>query len=186
MNEVEKIVLEIEDLQKDWEGVLADLRNTKSTEGQRIKKEKLIAKIKSLKKRLTESVAECNLNTDLDADLDTDSSLGLDKKLSENGRVDKLDLIYKTCVSTQSVVVESLILGVKKAIKIASDKNQKIGSIGLSGGVSANPLLRSRMQKIGDDLGVPVFIPNLKLTGDNAVMIALSGLGQEFEKGDQK
>lgn len=46
----------------------------------------------------------------------------------------------------------------------------------LSGGVSANALLRSRLQELATDLGLPVFIPDLTWTGDNAAMIAVAGL----------
>lgn len=42
----------------------------------------------------------------------------------------------------------------------------------LSGGVSANKLLRERMQTLGEQLDLPVFIPDLIYTGDNAAMIA--------------
>ena len=45
----------------------------------------------------------------------------------------------------------------------------------LSGGVSANTLLRSRLQELGTKLGLPVFIPDLTWTGDNAAMIAVAG-----------
>jgi tRNA N6-adenosine threonylcarbamoyltransferase len=45
----------------------------------------------------------------------------------------------------------------------------------LSGGVSANQLLRSRLVNLGSELSVPVFIPDLAYTGDNAAMIAAAG-----------
>ncbi|HUO75812.1 MAG TPA: tRNA (adenosine(37)-N6)-threonylcarbamoyltransferase complex transferase subunit TsaD [Candidatus Paceibacterota bacterium] len=45
----------------------------------------------------------------------------------------------------------------------------------LSGGVSANTLLRSRLRELGTQLRLPVFIPDLAWTGDNAAMIAVAG-----------
>jgi N6-L-threonylcarbamoyladenine synthase len=80
----------------------------------------------------------------------------------------KLKLIYKVSVSAQTVVVQQLTNKVKNGIRKFNPK-----SIGLSGGVSANLLLRSKLES----LEVPnVFLPDKELTGDNAVMIALAGL----------
>ncbi|MEI6728245.1 MAG: tRNA (adenosine(37)-N6)-threonylcarbamoyltransferase complex transferase subunit TsaD [bacterium] len=80
----------------------------------------------------------------------------------------KLKLIYKVAVSAQTVVVQQLTNKVKNGIKKFSPK-----SIGLSGGVSANLLLRSKLEAL--DV-VNVLLPEKQLTGDNAVMIALAGL----------
>ena len=80
----------------------------------------------------------------------------------------KLILIKKLCISIQSVIVEQLTIKLKKAIK-----EFKPNSIGVSGGVSANRLLRQTIQEISG--GKLVFIPDLSLTGDNAVMIGLAG-----------
>jgi len=49
-------------------------------------------------------------------------------------------------------------------------------SIGISGGVSANSRLRSEAEARGAKLGVPVFVPPLSLSTDNAAMIAAAGL----------
>lgn len=80
----------------------------------------------------------------------------------------ELDLIYKTAVSAQTVVVQQLINKVKNGIKKFNPR-----SIGLSGGVSANQLLRNKLEAL--DIN-KVFLPDKGLTGDNAVMIALAGL----------
>src|SRR5262245_3444418 len=45
----------------------------------------------------------------------------------------------------------------------------------VSGGVSANSRLRRRMTEQGEQLGLQVFIPSLKLCTDNAAMIAFAG-----------
>jgi tRNA N6-adenosine threonylcarbamoyltransferase len=49
-------------------------------------------------------------------------------------------------------------------------------SIGISGGVSANSRLRAEAGARGAKLGVPVFVPPLSLSTDNAAMIAAAGL----------
>jgi len=59
---------------------------------------------------------------------------------------------------------------VKKCIKAAKDNNVK--SIFLGGGVSANTQLRTRLKMESDLLGINLFVPSLRLTGDNAVYIA--------------
>jgi len=46
------------------------------------------------------------------------------------------------------------------------------------GGVAANSALRARAAAVGEDLGLPVFMPPLRLATDNAVMIA--GLGHHL------
>jgi len=79
----------------------------------------------------------------------------------------KLEFIYKASVSAQTVVVQQLFNKLKLAI---SQYNPS--SLGISGGVSANLLLRKKLSS----LNVKLLFPDLDLTGDNAVMIALAGL----------
>ncbi len=59
---------------------------------------------------------------------------------------------------------------VAKASKAAQDF--KVVSILLGGGVSANGMLRARMQKEADALGVSLYVPPVRLCTDNAVYIA--------------
>jgi N6-L-threonylcarbamoyladenine synthase len=92
----------------------------------------------------------------------------LDTLLEPKNLNPKLELIYKTCVSVQFVVVQQLI----NKMKLALDKYQP-KSLGLSGGVSANKLLQ---YKLGSLSNLPVFMPEPELTGDNATMIGLAGL----------
>ena len=49
-------------------------------------------------------------------------------------------------------------------------------SIGISGGVSANSRLRAEAEARGVRHGIPVFIPPLALSTDNAAMIGAAGL----------
>ena len=45
----------------------------------------------------------------------------------------------------------------------------------LSGGVSANSLLRLNLNRATDELGIKYSQPELKYTGDNAAMIGMAG-----------
>jgi tRNA N6-adenosine threonylcarbamoyltransferase len=72
--------------------------------------------------------------------------------------------------SFQRVVVEALVRGLTKAAKTHQPK-----SLILTGGVAANSLLRREAERAGQKLGLPVFIPPLELTTDNAAMIAAAG-----------
>jgi N6-L-threonylcarbamoyladenine synthase len=49
-------------------------------------------------------------------------------------------------------------------------------SVGIAGGVSANSRLRRDAATRGQRDGLPVFVPSLALSTDNAAMIAASGL----------
>jgi N6-L-threonylcarbamoyladenine synthase len=92
------------------------------------------------------------------------------KKLSGGVDLDfkKLVTIKEASISAQSAIVEALVYKLKLA-----ERELQPTSIGLSGGVSANPLLR---QKLISLFGEKVLIAPKHLTGDNAVMIALAGL----------
>lgn len=48
-------------------------------------------------------------------------------------------------------------------------------SLIVCGGVSANSFLRNRFENLGNDINIPVFIPDIKLSTDNAFMISLGG-----------
>jgi N6-L-threonylcarbamoyladenine synthase len=49
-------------------------------------------------------------------------------------------------------------------------------AVGVAGGVSANSRLRAEFAARGQTLGVPVFVPPVALSTDNAAMIAAAGL----------
>lgn len=75
------------------------------------------------------------------------------------------------CASFQRVVVETL---VEQTFITA----KKLGarSVGIAGGVSANSRLRADAAARGIAEGIPVFVPPLSLSTDNAAMIAAAGL----------
>lgn len=51
-----------------------------------------------------------------------------------------------------------------------------VKSLGISGGVSANSRLRAEAEARGAKAGLPVFVPPLSLSTDNAAMIGAAGL----------
>jgi N6-L-threonylcarbamoyladenine synthase len=66
------------------------------------------------------------------------------------------------------------------AVDVLLQKTEKaalqhdVKTVMLSGGVSANTLLRERLQTLCTDIGVQCFVPELKYTTDNAAMIAVA------------
>jgi N6-L-threonylcarbamoyladenine synthase len=70
----------------------------------------------------------------------------------------------------QEAIVDVL---VEKTIRAAEQEHAK--SVMLSGGVSANALLRKRMASRIKSLDIPLFVPELQYCTDNAAMIAAAG-----------
>jgi N6-L-threonylcarbamoyladenine synthase len=79
--------------------------------------------------------------------------------------------IADICASFQRVVVEALV----DRLFEAAWRNRAT-SVGIAGGVSANARLRKDAAARGEQLGLPVFVPSLALTTDNAAMIAAAGI----------
>jgi N6-L-threonylcarbamoyladenine synthase len=75
------------------------------------------------------------------------------------------------CASFQRVVVETLIERLFDAARYAGARG-----VGIAGGVSANSRLRADASARGEAREIPVFIPSLALSTDNAAMIAAAGL----------
>lgn len=99
-------------------------------------------------------------------------STEIDDLKNDRDLTTKLSFIKKVSISVQDVVVTQLI---NKMMKAKNHHNPT--TIGISGGVSANLLLRKKViQKISPE----IFIPPLYLTGDNAVMIVIAGLAKEY------
>lgn len=73
------------------------------------------------------------------------------------------------CASYQEAVIGALL---RKLEQLAHSRPFK--SLGLSGGVSQNTLLRSGFQALGASLGLPVHLPHPRHTADNASMIAIA------------
>ncbi|GAC1412766.1 MAG: tRNA (adenosine(37)-N6)-threonylcarbamoyltransferase complex transferase subunit TsaD [Candidatus Doudnabacteria bacterium] len=87
-----------------------------------------------------------------------------DEKLDVDDFQTKCDLAYSFQNAAVSVLIE-------KTIRAAKEYNSK--SITLSGGVAANKKLREDLMKAGKKNGLhQIFVPNIKLCTDNALMIA--------------
>jgi N6-L-threonylcarbamoyladenine synthase len=75
------------------------------------------------------------------------------------------------CASFQRVVVSTL-------LDRLFDAAEQYGaqSVGIAGGVSANSRLRKEGRQRGERAGLPVYVPQISLSTDNAAMIAAAGL----------
>lgn len=82
------------------------------------------------------------------------------------------------CASFQRVVVDTLVGRTFTAAHLLGAR-----SVGIAGGVSANSRLRHDATARGERDGLPVFIPAISLSTDNAAMIAAAGL-RRLERGE--
>jgi len=80
------------------------------------------------------------------------------------------NLLKNICASFQEAVVDVL---VEKTLTCALQ--QKIKTVVLAGGVSANLRLRQIMEERGKQKGLNVFMPPIEFSTDNAAMVALAG-----------
>jgi N6-L-threonylcarbamoyladenine synthase len=94
------------------------------------------------------------------------AALGLDENESLPER--EIDDI---CASFQRVVVETLVDRLFEAARWCGAR-----SVGICGGVSANSRLRADSHARGIARELPVFVPSVELSTDNAAMIAAAGL----------
>jgi N6-L-threonylcarbamoyladenine synthase len=96
--------------------------------------------------------------------------LRLVRERAHDGPLDEAT-IDDVCASFQRVVVETLL-----DRTFAAAHRVGAASIGIAGGVSANRRLRADALARGGREGIPVFIPAMSLSTDNAAMIAAAGL----------
>jgi len=91
----------------------------------------------------------------------------------EYGGTDKIlkEHIPLIAASFQKAVVKALTKNVEKALN-----NFDVNSISLVGGVAANKLLRSELEKLSIRYNKKIVIPSLEFCGDNAAMIAYRGM----------
>ena len=69
-----------------------------------------------------------------------------------------------------NAVVNSLADNTIKAMELYDEK-----TLVLAGGVSANSVLRSRMEKLAEEKGWDLYLPDLSLCGDNGAMVGAQG-----------
>ena len=72
--------------------------------------------------------------------------------------------------SFQRAVVSALVRRLRRAAE-----EHAPASLILTGGVAANSLLRTEAARAADELGLPLFVPPIALSTDNAAMIAAAG-----------
>jgi N6-L-threonylcarbamoyladenine synthase len=90
--------------------------------------------------------------------------------LADNEPLPEID-VANICASFQRIVVETLVERLFDAARWYGAR-----SVGIAGGVSANSRLRADAAARGAARELPVFIPSLALSTDNAAMIAAAGL----------
>lgn len=78
-----------------------------------------------------------------------------------------------------NAVANCLCENTEKAMEMTNEK-----TLVLAGGVSANSVLRSRMEKLAKEKGWTLYLPDLSLCGDNAAMVGAQGYF-EFLKGQR-
>ena len=93
-----------------------------------------------------------------------------ERRLGEREMLPDAD-IDDICASFQRVVVETLLDRLFDAARWHGAR-----CVGIAGGVSANSRLRADSQQRGAARQLPVFIPGITLSTDNAAMIAAAGL----------
>jgi N6-L-threonylcarbamoyladenine synthase len=85
--------------------------------------------------------------------------------------------VNDVCASFQAAAIEPLIAKTERAL----EKLGQVESLIVAGGVSANRLLRAELGMLAAEHQIPLFMPDLKLTGDNAAMIASAGFFRASE-----
>jgi N6-L-threonylcarbamoyladenine synthase len=86
--------------------------------------------------------------------------------------------LHDLAASFQRTVVESLLLRTRHAAERYGAR-----TILVSGGVAANRELRQRFEALGKELSVPTRFPSVKLSTDNAAMIAAAGY-LKYQRGE--
>ena len=84
--------------------------------------------------------------------------------------------VADVCATFQRVVVTVLLDRLFDAAR-----RHRAKSVGIAGGVSANSRLRAELEVRGARRELPVFLPSLQLSTDNAAMIAAAGLRKLHE-----
>ena len=92
------------------------------------------------------------------------------QKTADGARLSEQDVL-DISASFQRAVVEALL---DRTFEVALWLGAR--SVGIAGGVSANSRLRAAAEARGASAGLPVFVPPLSLSTDNAAMIGAAGM----------
>ena len=74
------------------------------------------------------------------------------------------------CASIQQCIVGFLMMKLERAVKDTGVKQ-----VAIAGGVSANSLLRSEVERMGKRRRLQVFVPKMQYCTDNAAMVGIAG-----------
>lgn len=102
--------------------------------------------------------------------LKTAARLLIEKELSGQPQDEQRQIKCDIAASFEAVMIESLTRKSLQALAITGHK-----TLVVSGGVSANSLLRQKLQDAAAHQGIAVFYPRLEFCTDNGAMIALAG-----------
>jgi N6-L-threonylcarbamoyladenine synthase len=95
---------------------------------------------------------------------------GVKAAFTDAGEILSSQEVADICASFQRVVVEALLVRTFEAAGWLGAR-----SVGIAGGVSANSRLRAEAEARGAHVGLPVFVPPISLSTDNAAMIGAAG-----------
>jgi N6-L-threonylcarbamoyladenine synthase len=109
--------------------------------------------------------------------IDVEATRGTRGELPAQARTLSDEEIRDIAASFQRAVVTTLLDRTFDAARWARAR-----SVGIAGGVSANSRLRRDAAQRGQEAGLPVFVPSLHLSTDNAAMIAAAGI-RRFHQG---
>ena len=88
-------------------------------------------------------------------------------------------VVRDLCASFQKTVVVTLLRRLRRA---AEERRPR--SLLLTGGVAANSRLREDARALAEELGLPLFVPPIALSTDNAAMIGAAGF-LAWERGER-
>ena len=78
--------------------------------------------------------------------------------------------LHDICASVSDAITDVLTVKLKRAVKL-----KNVNHVMLAGGVSANSMLRIKVENMARKLGLNLMIPAMQYCTDNAAMIAITG-----------
>ena len=84
--------------------------------------------------------------------------------------------INDLCASFQAAAIDSLLDRTTRAVKLTQSMSEPPKALVIAGGVAANAYLRTRLDHLAAEAGLPLIAPAPRLCTDNGVMIAWAGI----------